>query len=463
MYYENDIISAISTPFGRGGIAVIRISGAGSGELAEKIFSPASGKKLRDYQPNRAVYGSIRSEGHIIDDGVAVYFRAPRSFTGEDTVEISCHGGIFLAKTVLEASFRAGARPANAGEFTQRAFMNGKLSLTQAEAVIDSIDAENEEQLRLSRSAVSGVISREVSDIFEKLMTVISEIAVDIDYPGEDLSGTDDDQLTSDIESVAARLEKLKKSYNTGKAIARGIDAVICGKPNVGKSSLLNRLLGEDRAIVTDAAGTTRDTLEETVTIGKVMFRLTDTAGIRESSDDIENEGIRRAKEKLGKAGLVIAVFDLSREPDKDDADLIASLDPAKTAAVFNKCDSVLECSPDIRSTVALYGEFAHTLTVSTLTGEGIDELKNTLEKMFVDSEIDYSTQAIISNARQYAAVCAAYDHTANALEALRSGMFRDAVSLDLESAASALGELDGRNISEQTVEMIFHRFCVGK
>ena len=321
-----NVISALSTPMGKGGIAVIRVSGRGAVEVCEKMFCPMSKKPLSDVESNKAVYGKILFEGEEIDDGIATVFRAPASFTGEDTVEICCHGGVLLSQKVLRSTYICGAVPARSGEFTQRAFMNGKLSLSEAEAVIDLIDAENSEQLKLAHSRVKGVLAKRVDELREMLLSLISSVYVFVDYPEEDLSDVSCESALLQTEAMLFETDKLLSTYETGKIVSEGVSAVICGKPNTGKSSLLNALSQSERAIVTSIAGTTRDTVEERVNIGRLTLNLCDTAGIRETDDEVEKLGIERSVSKMKEAQLILCVLDGSSPIDAEDKKVLEKL-----------------------------------------------------------------------------------------------------------------------------------------
>ena len=456
---HGDTVAAISTPYGRGGIAVIRISGGDAIGCASRFFSPFSGKSLSGYPGNRTVYGAIYHNGERIDDGIAAVFRAPHSFTGEDTVEISCHGGIVLAQTVLEAAISSGCRYAEAGEFTKRAFLNGKIGLSQAEAVMGLIDAVSLEGIRLSSAQSRGVLSAEICRLREKLTGMIASVYAYIDYPDEDLTDMTPDELVSGISELRKEAQSLLSTYRTGKAVCEGIVTAIVGKPNTGKSSVLNRILGKDRAIVTPVAGTTRDTVEETVCVGKVTLRLCDTAGIHDTDDEVEQLGVKKSRELLDKAGLVLAVFDISSPPDGEDAEMISLLaaSGAEVIPVFNKCDL-----PAAESTLSLPDGW-EPVTVSAATGEGFDRLYSRISSLFVSEAIDYDTTPVISNARQNAALSAACDYMESAKRALVFGFTQDVAGLDLELALGKLGELDGRAVTGEITDCIFSRFCVGK
>ena len=454
-------IAAVSTPYGRGGIAVIRISGQGAIECASHFFKPKSGKSLTETESNKTVYGDIYKNGSIIDDGMCSVYRAPHSFTGEDTVEISCHGGILITQSVLECAFLCGAEAAGPGEFSKRAFINGKLSLTQAEAVIDLIDAENADAVKIASAQSRGVLSKKIESVRQGLIELLSQIYVFIDYPDEDLSDVTEQQAWEKLCSVRDEISSLLATYNTGKALSRGIKTVIFGKPNTGKSSLLNILCHSERAIVTDIAGTTRDTVEQSCELGRVTLRLADTAGIRKSDDEVEKIGIKRAYSALEEAELVFAVFDTSRELEEQDFEIISELEKTKGKTVI-----YLLNKSDIRSPlfdVNSFSEYKNAVEISCKASSGIKALSDLVNSLYIDGKIDIVNDAVLSNARQYAALKKAYDSTENALTALKNGLSPDVAGLDIESAIGSLGELDGRSVGEEIVNSIFHRFCIGK
>lgn len=455
-------IAAISTPYGRGGIATIRISGIDAVAIADRVFKTKSKKLLADIPANRTVYGEIVDQGTVIDDGVATIYRAPHSYTGEDTVEISCHGGILITETVLTAILTAGAVQAEAGEFTKRAFINGKLTLTEAEAVIDLIDAETEDQIKLARQHTSGILSGELNALYEALLAIVSQTYVYADYPDEDLTDLSVHEIRRGLSEIRARMEDLLDTYKTGHAIADGIYTVVAGKPNTGKSSLMNALLGKDRAIVSSVAGTTRDYLEEKATVGKIRLTLVDTAGIHESSDEVEKIGIERSVSALEKAELVLAVFDASQPCSEEDTVFIEQLSSLTIPkiAILNKCDKTADESA---SYLPLLQNYHAILTLSAQTGLGLDKLKNTVESLFVAGEIDYSQSAILSNARQKSTLLRAKTALDDAIAALDNGFSQDVAGLDIENAMAALGDVDGRSVTSDIVNSIFHRFCVGK
>ncbi|MBE6543197.1 MAG: tRNA uridine-5-carboxymethylaminomethyl(34) synthesis GTPase MnmE [Ruminococcaceae bacterium] len=461
---QDRTIAAISTPFGRGGIAVIRISGVDAIEISSKVFKPRSNKSLTEIPHGRTVYGLIVFEEKTVDDGMASVFKAPNSFTGEDTVEISCHGGILITQKVLEAVLAAGASPAAAGEFTKRAFVSGKIKLTEAEAVIATINAESEEQLKLARSHMEGSLSREIGEISSGLLQILSRCYVLCDYPDEDLSEVSNDEVRSILLSVRNRLSRLLSGYKVGHAVAEGIETAIVGRPNVGKSSLLNGLLGYQRAIVTDIPGTTRDTVEERLYLGRVLLKLCDTAGIRSGDDidEVERIGIQRSLEKLDSSELVLAVFDSSAPLQKEDHHLLSRLKEYSgiKIAVLNKCD----CGEDKESTKIISSCcFDHLIRISAKNKLGFEELEALIEGMYFEGQIDYSKTPTLSLARQKISVKNALDAVDRALYGLSIDLPADITGLDIENAISSLEELDGRQISEKIVSEIFSSFCVGK
>lgn len=459
-----DTIAAISTPYGKGGVAVIRVSGEDAIAVAERVFFPKDGKILSKKESAKAVYGDIvqtnSGERRQIDDGLAVIFRAPRSFTGEDTVEISCHGGVLVTQKVLSALLSSGARPAMAGEFTKRAFINGKMTLTGAEALGDLLEAQTDEQISLARSNMRGTLSGAVGEIYDSLGDVLAAIYAHIDYPDEDLADVSHSEMLSIANKNLERLVRLQKTYSTGRAVAEGIPTVILGRTNAGKSSIYNKVVGRDAAIVTDIEGTTRDVLTESAKLGRVILRLSDTAGLRDSGDLVEKIGIDRARAAAESAELVLAVFDGSRTPDGDDREFVKylkSLDGVKVA-IINKSD--LGTLAEMNEFIA---DFDYTCSLSAESGEGFDRLSELVEKIYIDEKLDTGIDAIISNARQSAAVSSAIEALNIAIEAIENELPLEICCAEVENALGSLGELDGRTVSEDIVSRIFANFCVGK
>ena len=465
---QNDTIAAISTPLGKGGVAVIRMSGKGSFNIAEKVFLPKGKRSIFDYPRRTQIYGDILSGEDRIDDGMLTLFNEGNSYTGEESVEISCHGGVLVTRTVLESLFSLGATPAAAGEFTERAFLNGKLSLTEAEAIGNLLEAKSLEQIKLASSVARERLNKDISKIREDLTSLLSSIYSRIDYPDEDLGDFTDAETERELSSINEELTQLIATYKTGRAINEGINAVICGKPNAGKSTLYNLICGEDAAIVTDIEGTTRDLIEKTLTLGRVTLRLTDTAGIRDKSeaDTVEKIGIERSAKRIQTSELIIAVYDLSRpfdDKDKELTELIVN-SPASKICVYNKSDIELK---EWDGYAILKGiSFDREVKLSALNADNttsLYELERAVDALFTDEKISCGTDAIVSSARQHGALVAAKGFIDTAIEGYKLGLPTDAASSDIEMALGAIGELDGRSVSEAVVSDIFSKFCVGK
>ncbi len=456
-----DTVAAVSTPRGKGGVALIRISGSDAVAVGERVFS----RRLSLAEPRVELYGRIfeplpNGERRELDDGMAVVFRAPASFTGEDTVELTCHGGVLVTQRVLAACIAAGARQATAGEFTRRAFLNGKLSLDRAESLGALLEAGTAEQLALARSGLDGRLSDTVEKIYSSLLDVSAELRADIDFPDEDVSDMTADELRASISSALTEAVRLGGSYSVGRAVSDGVVTVVCGHTNAGKSSLFNRLVGQDSAIVTDIEGTTRDLLTERVSCGGVTLLLTDTAGLRGTDDPIERIGVDRARSAIDRAELIIAVFDGSRPMSEEDTALATALQARKESviAVINKSDL-----PDGEAVGELARLFPDALRLSALTGEGLDRLATAVASRFNSGGLDPSRDPIIATARQYGAVTFACDMLREALEGLDCGLPVDLVCSSLERAMESLAEIGGRQVSEDIVSGIFSKFCVGK
>ena len=459
-----DTIAAVSTPYGKGGIAVIRVSGNDAIQVSECVFEPRNGKALSETASGRTAYGyiyeSIDHQRRQIDDGIAVIFRSPASFTGEDTVEISCHGGVLVTQKVLTALLTCGARLALPGEFTKRAFINGKMTLTGAEGLGDLLEAQTDDQLMLARSNMKGTLSGAAGEIYDSLANVLAAIFAHIDYPDEDLADVSHEEMLSIARDNLAKLQNLAATYSTGRAVIGGIPTVILGRTNAGKSSVYNRIVGRDAAIVTDIEGTTRDVLTETAKLGRVILRLSDTAGLRESDDRVEKIGIDRARTAAENAELILAVFDGSREPDDRDREFVSYLNSlgGVKIAIINKQDlGYCDAYGDLLSDLDL------TCRVSAESGAGFDTLASAIEELYIDGSLDMGSDAIISNARQMASVRSAIEALEIAIEAISASLPLEICCAEVENALSALGELDGRTVSEDVVSRIFANFCVGK
>ena len=450
-------IAAIATPPAEGGIAVIRISGDRAAEIAACVFSPVNGRDISEMKGYTACYGEIHDGDKRLDDGVLLIYRAPHSYTGEDTAEISCHGGAYVAKRVLSACFSAGAVPAQAGEFTKRALLNGKMSLTQAEAVADVISAQNEQFLLCSKSQQEGALYRRIKAVSEKLLSLVTLIQAWIDYPDEMEDEFDGNLEADKLRAVSDELSELIASHGEGQLVKDGIPCAIVGRPNVGKSTLMNLLTGTERSIVTDIEGTTRDIVEETVTVGGVMLRLADCAGIRDTDDVVESIGVERMLKKLDEAAVVLAVFDLSRPLSDDDERLIKLLDGKRVVCVANKTD--LEEKADI---AALENRFGSTVRISAKDPDCLKAVAGAVATVAGIGSLDLNA-GFIANERQRLCAEQARDAVNEALSALESGMTLDAVSVMCETALDRLYELSGEQVSETVVDQVFRRFCVGK
>lgn len=457
-------IAAISTPRGKGGIAVIRISGGDALCICEKLLRTKSGIPLPGIKSNTACLASVLdSDGSVLDEAIITVYRAPRSYTGEDTVEISCHGGLLLTEAILARILECGAVSAGPGEFTRRAFSAGKLSLSEAEGVIGMIEAETRASLMLARKNLSGGLRRRTDELYERLMAVVSGVYASVDFPDEDLSTMTAEELRTELSRIRAELAALNATYKTGHAVCEGIQTVLSGKPNTGKSTILNLLAEKQRAIVTDIAGTTRDVISETVTAGDVTLRLSDTAGIRNAADTVECLGVGKSKEALAEAELILAVFDSSSPLDAEDKQVLSLIREQQTegacvVAIFNKSD--LPEQADEAQIREMLGASPIRLCAKEQKSRGI--LTKRIEELYISGELSYGDGAVITNARQSAAVSEALAHVESALLTL-DALGPDTACTELEAAMASLGELDGRQITEEIVDSIFHRFCVGK
>ena len=457
-------IAAISTPPGKGGVAIIRVSGLDAIKIASEVFIPRTLRCLENAEPRVQIRGDVLYRGSYIDDGMATYFKGPNSYTGEDVVEIYCHGGVLVTQTVLEALFAKGAFPAGPGEFTRRAFINGKLSLTEAEAIGNLLEAESIDQIKLSSVRSRELLAKDIKEIRDNLTSVLSSSYARIDYPDEDLGDFSDEEAIAILDRTAHKIEKLIATYQTGKAVKEGVKTVICGKPNVGKSTLYNLLLGRDAAIVTDIKGTTRDVLTARIPLGKVLLDLSDTAGVRDADgiDPVEKIGIERSLDSILSSELILAVFDSSSEFDDEDRELIDKISESKAAkiAILNKTDLSgsfnKECIKDF---------FDDIVEISAKEGgkDAIEALISIVNSLFTSEKITIGSDAIISSARQNAELSRTLGLITSAIAAYKSGVAQDAASSDVERALGAISELDGRAVSESVVADIFDKFCVGK
>ncbi len=451
----SDVIAAVSTGRQVCAIGIIRLSGDGCIAVAERVFTPLS-KPLHEAANRKLVMGTLHdARGRVIDQCMAVCSRQPHSYTGEDTVEFHCHGSPAVLAAGLEALYHAGARPAGRGEFTKRAFLNGKMDLTQAEAVIDLIEADTADAAANAAGQVGGVLQKKLAPIYDELVNLCSHFHAVLDYPDEDIEDFGLQNYTATLRAAAKELYALLQTYGQGRILRQGVAAAIVGRPNVGKSSLLNRLAGFDRAIVTDIPGTTRDTVEESVMVGSTRLRLIDTAGIRQTADTVEAMGVERSKKALEEADLAIFLCDGSQKLTEEDQEIISlCMDAPNAIALINKSDLGQAVQPSELP-------FMTILPVSIKEGTGLELLPEVLEEMFGGGmPCDGS---ILTNARQYDACRRAYEAMLESLKGLKLGQTPDAVLTDVEAAMEAMGEVTGATVREDITARIFERFCVGK
>lgn len=448
-------IAAVSTPLGEGSVGVIRISGDDAFIVADKVFSAFSGKKIADIAGYTALYGEIIDKGEKIDNAVALKFIAPKSYTGENVVELSVHGGRYVVKRVLRAVLSSGAKAAAPGEFTKRAFFNGKLDLAQSEAVMGVISAQSESELKITLSALSGKVSSAIGEIKKALLSLAASVAFFNDNPDEELPELSVDNFSAALNNISASLSRLIADYDSGRVLREGVDTVILGKPNVGKSTLMNLLSRRERSIVTDIAGTTRDIIEDTVMVGDIMLRLSDTAGIHKTEDAVESVGIRLAKEKGDAAQLILAVFDLSRPLDNDDIELIESVRNRNVIAVLNKSDIAEKTDLSVFSGLP-------TVTVSAKNGTGDTELAKKIAEITGAARLS-ADSAVLGSERQRDCAFRAKKAVDEAFGALLSGLTIDAVGVLIDDALAELYALTGERVTNTVADEVFERFCVGK
>ena len=450
-------IAAVATGNAAGGLGVIRISGEKAVSIADKVFRPQDGSSLSDLKGYRAKFGNIRFDGETFDDAVALVFRAPKSYTGEDVVELSVHGGLFIVERTLEAVFAAGAFPAEAGEFTKRAFLNGKMDLTQAESVADLISAQGETAAKASYNALQGALSKKISDVLEALTDCSALMAAWVDYPDEEIPELDDSVLVEMLKKASDALNALLKTYDNGQAMIQGIDTAIVGRPNAGKSTLMNLLSGRDKSIVTTVEGTTRDVVEDVVRLGELVLHLNDTAGLRESDDEVESIGIERAYRKMESAMLVLPVFDSSRPLNSDDLDLIDKCKNKKAVAIINKTDL-----PVAADTSLITSSFEHCLFISAKNCNDTAELEKAIKEAIGASDFDASAP-LLANQRQKLCCQKALEDITEAISCIDFGITRDAVNVLIDDAINELLSLTGKKATVEVVNNIFSKFCVGK
>lgn len=454
---DKTTIAAISTPMGTGGVGIIRISGEKAMEITDKIFKAFSGKALVDSEGYKAHYGRIFDGEAPVDEAICLVFRAPHSYTGENVVEINCHGGIFLTKKILRLVLSNGASPAAPGEFTKRAFLNGKMDLSKAEGVMSLISAQGEQGANAAYNLLEGSLSRKIEEINSSLLSVAAHMAAWVDYPDDEIEEIDDTNLRNTVQTALDEINTLLSRFDSGMAVTTGVDAAIVGKPNVGKSTLMNLLTGFDRSIVTDVEGTTRDVVEETVNLGGCILRLSDTAGMRETGDVVEKIGVDRSRKKLERAAVIFAVFDLSRELSDEDNELIEMCKGKTVIPIINKTD--LDRKADIS---VIENNLGKCVAISAKDGDGYDELCETVATLIGTKDFDTSA-AMLVNERQRLCCENASLSLKEALDAIDFGLTLDAIGVCIDGAIAFLLELTGQKASEAVVDEVFRQFCVGK
>ncbi|HPT76081.1 MAG TPA: tRNA uridine-5-carboxymethylaminomethyl(34) synthesis GTPase MnmE [Defluviitaleaceae bacterium] len=456
----DDTIAAISTPPGVGGIGIIRVSGRDAFSIVNSIFRSKKVKDLSSVKSHTIHYGHIVDGDSLIDEVLVSVMKAPNTYTKEDVVEINCHGGMVSVKKVLEQVLKNGARLAEPGEFTKRAFLNGRIDLSQAEAVIDIINSKTENSLKLAVNQLEGRLSKEIKKIMDKIIEIMAHIETSIDYPEYDLEEINYDNLENNIKEIRKEIRHLLETADSGKIMREGVKTVIVGKPNVGKSSLLNALLREQRAIVTSIPGTTRDVLEEYINISGIPFKIIDTAGIRETNDIVEKIGVDRSKELLELADLIIFIIDLSVPLTEEDRYIMDLVKERKTLVILNKTDK-----ETVINKKEIYDKFINNkvLEMSTKNPEDIERLEETLKEMFDEGHFNIDDSAVISNMRHKNALIKANNSLEDVLKNISMNMPVDFLSIDLSDAYNFLGEITGETIEEDLINKIFSEFCLGK
>ena len=455
---EKTTIAAIATSPGVGGIGIIRISGEEAFSVVAKIFSPKDAFfDVINPTPNVIKYGYIYDNKEKIDEVMVSFFKAPFSYTKENVVEINCHGGIVVVRKILEKVIEAGARIAEPGEFTKRAFLNGRIDLTQAESIIDIITSKTDRARSVAMVQLEGFLSQKINQIQSQIYDVLIQIEAGIDYPEHEIEDVTRETLNKVLINTKSELEKLYNSFEEGRVLKEGVRTAILGKPNVGKSSLMNMLLREERAIVTDIPGTTRDTIEEFVNIRGIPLRIIDTAGIRETDDVIEEIGVNKAKKEIKEADMIIAVFDISRNLSEEDYEIIELIKNKKSIILINKIDL------DEKWSASEIFENKKVFNISAKTKIGIEELEDEIEELWKNNDIGTGEDIIISNMRHKNLILEALNSANQAIDALKVDMPVDMISIDIKSLLESLGTIVGQNVNEETINGIFSRFCLGK
>lgn len=458
--FIDDTIAAIATAPGEGGIGIIRISGEKSLQVANDIFKSVSGKKIEEYNTRTLIYGHILDGEKTIDEVLVAYMKGPNSYTTEDVIEINCHGGFISVKKILELVLSKDVRLADQGEFTKRAFLNGRIDLAQAEAIIDVINAKTEMAHTVAQSQLEGSLSKKIKDLRFGITEMLAHITVSIDFPDEDVEHITYNTLKEKSLELQKEINKLYDTAESGKILRDGLKTVIVGKPNVGKSSLLNAVLGEDRAIVTDIPGTTRDVIEEFVNIKGIPLKIVDTAGIRETEDVVEKIGVEKSKEFFNSADLSIVVLDSSRELEIEDIEILEAVQPNKTIVLLNKTD--LDQVIDIEK-IKQFVDEKNIITISALQHEGIEKIHDKIEDMVFEGTVRNSSDLVVTNSRHKDALYKAKQSISDALTAIDSYMPLDFIEVDFKNIWDYLGYINGDTVTEDLLDTIFSNFCIGK
>ena len=458
--FIDDTIAAIATAPGEGGIGIIRISGEKSLQVAESIFRSVTGKLIKDYNTRTLIYGTVVDGEKVIDEALVAYMKGPKSYTGEDVIEINCHGGFISVKKILELILSKDVRLADAGEFTKRAFLNGRIDLSQAEAIIDVIKAKTDKAHEVAQSQLEGTLSKKIRELRFKVTEVLAHLEVSIDFAEEDVEEITYKTLKENAEDIKSEIKKLYDTAESGKILRDGLKTVIIGKPNVGKSSLLNSILGENRAIVTDIAGTTRDVIEEFVNIKGIPLKIVDTAGIRETEDIVEKIGVEKSKESYNTADLVIMVLDSSRPLSQEDREILETLENKKTIVLLNKTDLPQQIELD---ELSKYVDCSSIIKISALQHEGIEELQDKIEAMVYKGSVKNSSSLMITNSRHKDALLKAYESINDAISAIDQNMPYDFIEVDFKNIWDYLGYINGDTVKEDLLDTIFANFCIGK
>ena len=458
--FIDDTIAAIATAPGEGGIGIIRISGEKSLQVAQSIFKSKSGKMIKDYNARTLIYGTVVDNEKVIDEVLVAYMKGPNSYTAEDVIEINCHGGFISVKKILELILSKGVRLAEAGEFTKRAFLNGRIDLSQAEAIIDVIKSKTDMAHEVAQSQLEGSLAKKIKDLRMNVTEVLAHLEVYIDFAEEDVEEITYQTLEEKALELRNEIKKLYDTAESGKILRDGLKTVIVGKPNVGKSSLLNSILGENRAIVTDIAGTTRDFIEEFVNIKGIPLKIVDTAGIRETEDVVEKIGVEKSRESFSTADLVIMVLDASRKLSEEDMEILESLKNKKTIVLLNKMD----LEPQIE--LEKIEEFVNSediIKISALKHQGIEELQDKIEAMVYHGSVKNSSNLMITNSRHKDALFKAYESINDAISAIEQRMPYDFIEVDFKNIWDYLGYINGDTVREDLLDTIFANFCIGK